>query len=179
MYFRDNDPVVGRAAAAKRKLKLLEETYGANIPPFKQIERAVLMRASAPPAPTDTGFFKLDGDFSKRMRYDSENEKVYMKVESGEPPPPLPAPPPAMSTRSRTAAASNTAPAAAIAAHRDLSPCIVIAAAVYISCNWQLNCLQGCEAVVVAAICVKDGIMLVHGGRGSRHVNYSDRVGER
>lgn len=48
-YYRDLDPVVGRAATAKRRLKRLEELYGQQVPPFVQIERAVLTRESESP----------------------------------------------------------------------------------------------------------------------------------
>lgn len=48
-YFRDTDPIVGRAATAKRKLKRLDEMYGQQVPTFIRIERSVLTREAELP----------------------------------------------------------------------------------------------------------------------------------
>ena len=74
-YFRDSDPIVGRAASAKRKLKRLEELYGQQIPPFIRIERDVLARSSgaADLAPLWAGVDPVDP--LQRMGADDESRR--------------------------------------------------------------------------------------------------------
>ena len=78
-YFRDLDPVVGRAAGAKRKLKRLEELYGQQTPPFIQIERNVLARSvssgAVDLAPLWAGGLVDPVDPLKRMGADDESRR--------------------------------------------------------------------------------------------------------
>ena len=116
-YFRDLDPVVGRAASAKRKLKRLEELYE-NASPRIQFERSVLERETRDESlymstdPIDRDFKTIGGFQLKRKFDEPSHDKVIARVQNNDPPPPLPTLSPAMSTRSRTAAANATAKAA-------------------------------------------------------------------